>query len=980
MTRIYFLLLLCIVSYSAVAENWTWQVPVPTRIEFTGIFTDGDIIVAGGPDHPGIYISPDSGRSWIHREHPFSSSFPTLFHVYGDSSICAEWYQNILSVSHDRGATWQDIQTDFLNIPEDEEGFLDVFTDPLNSLYLHTTVGMYISNDGGATWTVSMLPEGNIRRYSFDESGVLYLQNDDKLYVRISKSADWEMIVPGDLTSCAVSREGTVFIIRGQTIQRSTDQGKSWETVASNVNDAVVTHASGVDTVFFSQSYNAPPAHIRYRIGFLINNGGWHEKPCTGMSSRHGLTDSDYTISVGNLWLTTISDVLMVSRNNGLDWESTGSSYGTFRHIDVDADNHLYLGRSPGGVLRSDDGGDTWRSDSKGLDVLNDMESLNLDDNGNLFAATAEGIFVKRKAEEQWTYCYGSDDLSGAQLIGVGGGKVVASVRDWNEQVLFLLSGDEGRTWDTLSSDVPLTRVVIGDMGTMFGISCEKVYRFNNSSNEWTEIDAPQIHCPAALYMCRNGSLLLSTGGPTEEDFLVYRSNDGGKTWMVIEALRSVPIQYFQGMQDGSVWVIGNSSLRSDDCGLTWFFDSNGWRRDIATDTDGHTYSVDRNFVYSRDSNPIWEFCYGRDGADFRAIATTPSGVLLAATDVAIFISSDSGATWQSHGKLPDSFLSIEMIALSEDVVIISSPYSDIAVSTDGGRTFTQRSILPIRAIKFLTAISEFTFAAVTNSDQLVTSSDYGVTWSDPERLGDDLPVYNRIAIYEQKTYIMTPDDLYVKNGLPGSSGDWERRSASLGLYGITFDSDGTMYAYGSSLYRSFDKGMQWEQVKGDTRWGQYPIHSLEISGDRVLARTQYETFLSADWGESWDDAPGGTFIAALGKYLFSGGGGRLFRLAAPVATSIQETLPLINKTGFAILPHPAYGESSIRFVLGTAGAVNISLYSITGSTMRTIDSGEYSIGEHTIQWDTVGLAPGVYICVLTTVSGERVAQTVIIQ
>jgi multicopper oxidase len=64
--------------------------------------------------------------------------------------------------------------------------------------------------------------------------------------------------------------------------------------------------------------------------------------------------------------------------------------------------------------------------------------------------------------------------------------------------------------------------------------------------------------------------------------------------------------------------------------------------------------------------------------------------------------------------------------------------------------------------------------------------------------------------------------------------------------------------------------------------------------------------------------------------------------------------------------PNPVQVKGDLKFTLGTAGRVEIALYSVTGRRVATIASGWFEAGEHTVPWRRTGnagetLANGIY-------------------
>jgi photosystem II stability/assembly factor-like uncharacterized protein len=80
-----------------------------------------------------------------------------------------------------------------------------------------------------------------------------------------------------------------------------------------------------------------------------------------------------------------------------------------------------------------------------------------------------------------------------------------------------------------------------------------------------------------------------------------------------------------------------------------------------------------------------------------------------------------------------------------------------------------------------------------------------------------------------------------------------------------------------------------------------------------------------------------------------------------------------------SVTPNPFRTAASIQLMVRSRQAVSMGLYTATGERVSEIYSGELEPGNHTISLDANALASGIYHIVLTTTSGERVVEPVVI-
>ncbi len=78
--------------------------------------------------------------------------------------------------------------------------------------------------------------------------------------------------------------------------------------------------------------------------------------------------------------------------------------------------------------------------------------------------------------------------------------------------------------------------------------------------------------------------------------------------------------------------------------------------------------------------------------------------------------------------------------------------------------------------------------------------------------------------------------------------------------------------------------------------------------------------------------------------------------------------------------PNPFNPETKIRYVLPKQSNVTLTVYSVTGSRIMTLDSGIKSEGEHEIQFSAINLPSGIYYYELVAGSFRQMRKAVIIK
>ena len=76
--------------------------------------------------------------------------------------------------------------------------------------------------------------------------------------------------------------------------------------------------------------------------------------------------------------------------------------------------------------------------------------------------------------------------------------------------------------------------------------------------------------------------------------------------------------------------------------------------------------------------------------------------------------------------------------------------------------------------------------------------------------------------------------------------------------------------------------------------------------------------------------------------------------------------------------PNPASSALTVSYELATDGAVELSVYDLSGRLVETLVSGEQTAGRHSVSWDSSTSATGVYLLRLET-DGEAITKRAVI-
>ncbi|CAB4752888.1 unannotated protein [freshwater metagenome] len=178
-----------------------------------------------GPSSLGLIRSDDGGRSW----EPVSLAGEADFHALAaddDGVVGYDANTGQLRLSPD-GEQWEDVDA--------PDGFLDLAADPASARFLGTTgQGVLVaSEDGGRTFDpVPEAPRLLLVDF-FSDGTTLGVAADGSLQTGLADGS-WEdsgARAGEGLQAMAVGPDGTVWVLDGEGLRRSTDRGRTLESV-----------------------------------------------------------------------------------------------------------------------------------------------------------------------------------------------------------------------------------------------------------------------------------------------------------------------------------------------------------------------------------------------------------------------------------------------------------------------------------------------------------------------------------------------------------------------------------------------------------------------------------------------------------------------------------------------------------------------------------------------------------------------------
>ncbi len=553
-----------------------------------------------------VPVGPDGGDGRSFAADPTDSK-----HIYLGTTN--SW----LYQSRDGGSSWSrlaklsskdDLMLDNIVVDEADPKTIYVGAFVLD----HPDGGLFISHDGGKTWTASPGMEGqSIRALTQSPSNpkMLVVGALKGVFRSEDGGAHWDLISPAnsnelhEVESIAIDPKDPKTIYAGtwHLPWKTTDGGANWHNIKQGLIDDSDVFSIIIDPVTPQTVYTSACSGI-----YKSDNGG--EKyvkiqgiPSTARRTRvlmqdpvdrsivyAGTTEGLYrTSSAGTNWsrltgpdviindvyvdpkndkhvlLATDRSGVLMSNDKAASFVASNQGFSQ-RQVaalaqDVKDPNRLYAGvvndKMYGGVFTSGDAGKSWQQQSQGLDGR-DVFSLAESPEGTLLAGTSHGLYVWQDGRWQTA------------------GKVI---RLEEKTVLVRAKTKSGK----LGKPTKVTKTIEKPAGeidgrvhgldltrsTWFAATSDGIYQSADQGKVWT--GGPVLGQGDYLSVHSNGSTVLATRRTG-----IAVSQDGGKTWQAVALppkLSSVRTSTIA--PGGSMWIGGREGVfYSTDNGANWTF------------------------------------------------------------------------------------------------------------------------------------------------------------------------------------------------------------------------------------------------------------------------------------------------------------------------------------------------------------------------------------------------------------------------
>jgi photosystem II stability/assembly factor-like uncharacterized protein len=413
------LLLALAMTRSAAQESWSPVGPPGGDARAFAAVPDDPSHLYLGTTNSWLYESNDAGASWHRLAKMPGSDALVLDHILVDPNspttlYVAAWRADApgggLWVSHDAGRTW----TESMGLHgQSIYAFAQAASDP-HLLFAGTMRGVFRSEDSGATWTQISPPDSHeiheVESLAIDPANpeVVYAGTWHLPWKTTDGGKSWHnikqgLIVDSDVFSIIIDpeRTKTVYLSACSGIYKSENAGVLFHKIQGIPNEARRTRVLEQDPKDRQVVYAGTTEGL-----YKTLDGGRHFRRMTDSS----VIVNDVFVDPRNprhVLLATDRGGVLVSEDGGETFaqSNTGISERKVEALLVDENDpqRLYAGvvndKNYGGVFVSNDGGRSWKQQGQGLDGR-DVYVLAQTEKGAVVVGTNAGIFVMNTAAD----------------------------------------------------------------------------------------------------------------------------------------------------------------------------------------------------------------------------------------------------------------------------------------------------------------------------------------------------------------------------------------------------------------------------------------------------------------------------------------------------------------------------------------------------------------------------------------------------
>lgn len=710
----------------------------------------------------------------------------------------------------------------------------------------------------------------------------------------------------------------------------------------------------------------------------------------TSLSSR---SDTVMRTPVLHLFLSTLLLPTFLGAQD-LFVPANGPFGGTVSGVVLARDSALVAG-TDNGIYRSTDRGLSWLRASDGLPITAILKIARTAE-GTLFAGSADmGAYRSTDDGRTWTrvnatptttYVWGIAFRESDDLI------VIAASDDG------YVSSDDGETWSPLGFGLGPYAVAVDSSGAIQAAVNGLLLRSATPlAGNWDTLRIVSTDSLVVLLgVARDGAIVAGTDG---DGF--HRSTDRGETWARLDldsALVRSRSMYVS--PDGRLWIASDGGViyLSEDHGATWnrvaeglqvVYDLLSVPHDadttlFAATSDGVVATSDDGLTWNGRSQGIaatFISTLARRPGDNRIFAGTHNGLL--------YSTPGDGLAWNRIPLERPYFSSISNVVFPPSGAIVVSAYGEgVYLSLDSGATWEERSNgLGSTVLNTMILTGSGTILVGTDSGRVYRATNDAISW-EPYVIDSTLHILSFARDSTGRVWAGTSNNVYVSSD---DGRTWTRSGQGITasyVASMATGPDGTLYAgaYNGNFFSSTDNGVEWK--RGNLDPTAILVVSLVVDTNGVLfaGMINRAVYRSTDQGRTW--APHLSGIASYSAYaltidrsghLYVGtAGAGTFRSVDRSSSAPNMTTTSGSPVSARFVPLPATDRAILLATFPVRSVTTIELTTLDGRVVRRIDAGERGPGDEAIEVSLEGLPSGAWIARLVSAGGSAAIRLVI--
>ncbi len=572
--------------------------------------------------------------SWQRVGGPFGGFLSGLTENPYTGDLWASQSSNGLYVSSDGGDTW----TERAGSPFSASAF---------GFRADGTIfaGRYRSDNHGQSWLRTGFPDSTSARiFAFDDvTGNVIAGAYKGIYVSSDNGDTWTRTNSHSIEHLVVTDQGVILAITWANYEdhliRSSDGGFSWEPIQLRSGQTPFALLMGPDDRLYlaisddSGSYRRTRLYISSDLGDTWELVGDLRWPCFYPRSLLGFDATGRLFMASDEGIYRVPADLSTCTTLFEDFErkhaASGSSrYKSLRATMMDTRGRLFVTSGFGGPYRSRDGGETWDYLTKtGIPAANVWSVFVEEQTGIIWAGTSkDGLFYSEDQGQTWNRQWGFESKN---IIDITAGATPDELWAATPYDGLFLSRDAGATWEYVPHDVfdniynlqyaPASQTLFAHYPVY------DIYYTQDRGQTWHPMNVPinnRIDPPLfAMTVTDEEEVYAAVLEPLEKTFVIHQTRDLGQTWEALNA-------DFPGLNVNDAY----------------------WGVRLLVDSADTLWATIRTTVYySADQGASWHRAADIPDADvFYSLIESPDGALWIGHDEGVHRSTDRGRTWHA--------------------------------------------------------------------------------------------------------------------------------------------------------------------------------------------------------------------------------------------------------------------------------------------------------------------------------------------